>query len=457
MNKSPNRIHFIASGGSIMHSLAIALKEAGHKVTGSDDHFYEPSKSRLATHGLLPDNEGWNADRITSEVDFVILGMHAKKDNPELVKANELGIKVYSFPEFVYEACKNKQRIVIAGSHGKTTITAMIMHVLKNIGKDFDYMVGAQLDGFDNMVKLSDAPIVIIEGDEYTTSPLDPTPKFLHYHHHIGLISGIAWDHFNVYPTLDDYVKQFELFADASPKAGSLVFCEEDNLASMIISEKERADVSNLPYHAHDHAVREGKTFLKLDGKMELPVEIFGNHNMQNLSGAYTLLKKIGITDDQFYSAIGSFKGAAKRMEIIGENQHTTIYSDFAHAPSKLKATTSAIKDQFPNRQLVACLELHTFSSLNKDFIDQYSDTFNQTDEAIVYINPEAAAQKGLERLTEEDLRAAFNRNDIVLFNDQAKLYAHLTGFDWTNRNLVFMSSGNFGGLDSEKLKSEIL
>ena len=457
MTNTPHRIHFIASGGSIMHSLAIALKEAGHQVSGSDDHFYEPSKSRLAAHGLLPENEGWDDSRITADLDFVILGMHAKKDNPELKKAQELGIQIYSFPEYIYEASKNKQRIVIAGSHGKTTITAMVMHVLKSIGKDFDYMVGAQLSGFDNMVKVTDAPIMIIEGDEYTTSSLDGTPKFLHYHHHIGLISGIAWDHFNVYPTLDDYVRQFELFADASPKAATLVYCEEDNLASMIISEKDRADVTNLPYKAHDHIVVEGKTFLRISDGMEMPVEIFGNHNMQNLSGAHTLLKRIGVTDDQFYRAISSFKGAAKRMEIIGENNHTTIYSDFAHAPSKLKATTSAIKGQFADRHLVACLELHTFSSLNKDFIEQYQNTFNNTDEAIVYINPDAAEKKGLERITEAELRQAFKRDDIVLYNDQAKLFDHLTSLDWTNKNLVFMSSGNFGGLDSEELKRQIL
>lgn len=456
MTDTPKRIHFIASGGSIMHSLAIALKVAGNNVTGSDDHFYEPSKSKLAKHGLLPENEGWDKNRITSEIDFVILGMHAKSDNPELLKAQALGIQVYSFPEYICEASKNKQRIVIAGSHGKTTITAMIMHVLKTIGKDFDYMVGAQLAGFDNMVKISDAPIIIIEGDEYTTSPLDSTPKFLHYQHHIGLISGIAWDHFNVYPTLDDYVKQFELFADASPKAGTLIYCEEDNLASMIISEKDRADVTNLPYKAHDHVVRAGKTYLKLpDG--ELPVEVFGNHNMQNLNGAYTLLKRIGVTDDRFYQAIATFKGAAKRMEIIGKSVNTTIYSDFAHAPSKLRATTSAIKDQFPNRELVACVELHTYSSLNKDFIEQYENTFNHSDEAIVYINPDAAERKGLESLTAEDLRSAFNRDDIILFNDQAALYAHLTGQNWTDKNLAFMSSGNFGGLNFEALKQQIL
>jgi UDP-N-acetylmuramate: L-alanyl-gamma-D-glutamyl-meso-diaminopimelate ligase len=456
MTQNSQRIHFIAIGGSIMHSLALALKKAGHQVSGSDDHFYEPSKSKLQAGGILPEKEGWDANRINSDIDFVILGMHAKANNPELLKAQELGIKVFSFPEYIYEASKNKQRIVIGGSHGKTSLTAIVMHVLQDIGRDFDYMVGAQIKGFAEQVKLTDAPIIIIEGDEYTTSPLDLRPKFLHYHHHIATITGIAWDHFNVYPTLEDYVSQFEQFADASPKAGTLIYCEEDNLASMIISEKDRPDVTNIPYKAHDHVVRDGITYLKLpDG--EIKVEIFGNHNMQNLSGAHALLKRIGVTDDQFYKAIVTFKGAGKRMEIVGKNATTTIYTDFAHAPSKLLATTTAIKHQFPNRFLVACLELHTFSSLNKDFIDQYQNTFNNTDEAIIYINPSAVAQKGLETLTEEDLRKAFNRKDIILFNDSDEMYDHLINHSWVNKNLILMSSGNFGGLKINELKENIL
>ena len=456
MTQNSQRIHFIAIGGSIMHSLALALKKAGHQVSGSDDHFYEPSKSKLQAGGILPEKEGWDANRIDSTVDFVILGMHAKANNPELLKAQELGIKLFSFPEYIYEASKNKQRIVIGGSHGKTSLTAIVMHVLQDIGRDFDYMVGAQIKGFAEQVKLTDAPIIIIEGDEYTTSPLDLRPKFLHYHHHIATITGIAWDHFNVYPRLEDYVNQFEQFADASPKAGTLIYCEEDNLASMIISEKDRPDVTNIGYKAHDHVVRDGVTYLKLpDG--EIKVEIFGNHNMQNLSGAQTLLKRIGVTDDQFYKAIVTFKGAGKRMEIVGKNATTTIYTDFAHAPSKLLATTTAIKHQFPNRFLVACLELHTFSSLNKDFIEQYQNTFNNTDEAIIYINPTAVAQKGLEALTEDDLRKAFNRKDIILFNESDEMYDHLINHSWVNKNLILMSSGNFGGLKINELKENIL
>lgn len=456
MTKNSQRIHFIAIGGSIMHSLAICLAKAGHHVSGSDDHFHEPSKSKLKESGLLPENEGWDASKINSGLDFVILGMHAKANNPELLKAQELGLKVLSFPEYIYEASKNKKRLVIAGSHGKTSMTAMVMHVLQDVGRDFDYMVGARINGFDEQVKLSDAPIIVIEGDEYLTSPLDPRPKFFHYKHDIVTVSGIAWDHYNVFPTIENYISQFELLADSSAKGSTLIYCQEDDLATKVIGGKERPGVTAIPYKAHDHVVKDGVTYLKLPND-EIKIEIFGYHNMQNLSGAQALLKQIGVTDEQFYKAIASFSGAGKRMEILGKNEASTIYTDFAHAPSKLLATTSAVKHQFPNRFLVACLELHTFSSLNKDFIEQYKNTFNDPDEAIIFINPEAVKQKGLEILTEEDLRTAFNRKDIILFNDSAKLNEHLMQHNWTNKNLILMSSGNFGGLNLQALKQHIL
>ena len=456
MTQNSQRIHFIAIGGSIMHSLAICLAKAGHKVSGSDDHFHEPSKSKLMELGLLPENEGWDANRIDSSLDFVILGMHAKANNPELLKAQELGVKVLSFPEYIYEASKNKQRLVIAGSHGKTSMTAIVMHVLQEIGRDFDYMVGARINGFDEQVKLSDAPIIVIEGDEYLTSPLDPRPKFFHYKHDIVTVSGIAWDHYNVFPTLDNYISQFELLADSSADGSTLIYCQEDDLTTKVIGGKERPGVTTIPYKALDHVVRDGVTYLKLpDG--EIKIEIFGYHNMQNLSGVKALLKEIGVTDDQFYKAITTFTGAGKRMEILGKSDSSIIYTDFAHAPSKLLATTSALKNQFPNRFLVACLELHTFSSLNKEFINQYKDTFNDSDEAIIFINPEAVKQKGLEPLTEADLRKAFNRKDIILFNDSAKLNDHLMQHSWANKNLILMSSGNFGGLNLQALKQHIL
>lgn len=457
MSNSPTRIHFIASGGSIMHSLAIDLKKAGNAVTGSDDHFYEPSKSKLARHGLLPKNEGWDANRITADLNFVILGMHAKADNPELLKAQALGIQIYSFPEYIYQASKNKQRVVIAGSHGKTTTTSMVMHVLGYLGKDYDYMVGAQLEGYDNMVKVSDAPVIIIEGDEYTTSPLDLTPKFLHYKHHIALLSGIAWDHYNVYPTLENYVEQFELLLDSSQENSTLIFCQEDQATVELVEEKQKAGITYLPYQAHKHVVTDGKTSLIRPNDDLVPLQIFGQHNMENLNGAFLVLKQMGITDDQFYEAIQTFKGAAKRLQTMGQGDTTTMYLDFAHAPSKLKATASALKAQFEDRALVACVELHTFSSLNKDFIHQYENALDQPDEALIYIDPAAAKRKGLESLSENDLRKAFKRDDIILFNDTNQLYNHLMAHDWTNKNLAFMSSGNFGGLDFEGLKKHIL
>jgi len=457
MTSSPKRIHFIAAGGSIMHSLAIALKVAGNDVSGSDDHFFDPSKSRLAAHGLLPENEGWYPERIKSDVDFVVLGMHAKKDNPELQKAEGLNIPVYSFPEFIYEASKDKTRVVIAGSHGKTTTTSMVMHVLQEIGKDFDYMVAAQLDGFDNMVKLSNAPVIVIEGDEYTTSPLDLRPKFVHYKHDIGLITGIAWDHYNVYPTFDNYVDQFRLFLNETPANGFLTFSADDQLLSEVVSEHDSDNFEAVAYKAHPHTVRAGKTYLLLPNGKEMEVAIFGEHNMQNLQGAKNLLLKIGVSEDEFYQAIASFKGAAKRMEVMGENEQSVVYLDFAHAPSKLKATATAIKAQFDDRSLVACLELHTFSSLNKEFIHQYQDTFNAPDEAIIFIDPKAVERKGLDPISVEELRTAFNRADLKLFNDSARLYDHLSSQSWTKQNLLLMSSGNFAGMALNELKETII
>lgn len=457
MTSSPKRIHFIASGGSIMHSLAIALKIAGNEVSGSDDHFFDPSKSRLAAHGLLPENEGWYPERITADLDFVVLGMHAKKDNPELQKAKDLGLTIYSFPEFIYQASKDKTRVVIAGSHGKTTITSMVMHVLQESGKDFDYMVAANLDGFDNMVKLSDAPVIVIEGDEYTTSPLDLRPKFVHYKHNIGLISGIAWDHYNVYPTLDNYIDQFRYFVRETPADGFLTYSVDDPLLSKVIDEHADAPFTPEPYEAHPHEIRNGRTWLQLPDGGELQVSIFGAHNMQNLKGAYNLLKQIGITDEEFYKAIATFRGASKRMEVMGENEQTVMYLDFAHAPSKLKATATAIKSQFDDRKLVACLELHTFSSLNKEFIHQYKDTFNAPDEAIIFIDPKAVERKGLAPISEEELRIAFNRKDLKLYHDSTKLSEHLLSQNWTRKNLLMMSSGSFAGMKLDIIRDDII
>ena len=438
-----------------MHNLALALHNKGYQVSGSDDEVFEPSKSRLAKAGILPAHIGWFPVKITKELDAVILGMHARADNPELLKAQELGLKIYSYPEYIYQQSLDKQRIVIAGSHGKTSITSMILHVLKFHNRKFDYMVGALLEGFDTMVKLTDdAPIIIIEGDEYLTSPLDRTPKFLHYHHHIGLVSGIAWDHINVYPTFDEYVKQFEIFADSTPKGGMLIYSENDDLATVICG-KEREDVQQIEYKAHKHDIRHGQTYLTTE-KGDVPLQIFGKHNMRNLAGAKAICTKIGITDDMFYEAVKSFKGAANRLEILEKGSNATVFKDFAHAPSKLKATTNAVKKQFPDRQLVAVLELHTFSSLNKEFLSQYRDTF-KADVPVVFYDKHTIEHKKLAPITEDDVKASFNNSELKVFTDSGRLREFLLGNNWKNKNLLLMSSGNFGGINIKEVAKEVV
>ncbi len=454
-SEKKQKIHFIAIGGSIMHSLAIALKIRGYEITGSDDEIYEPSRTRLAEHHLLPEKYGWDESNITPGLDAVILGMHAREDNPELKKARKLGIPVYSFPEYIRSRCDDKQRIVIAGSHGKTTITSMIMHVLKYEGRDFDYVVGAPVEGFPNMVKLSDAPIVIIEGDEYFSSAVDKTPKFLKYEHHIGLISGISWDHINAFRTIDDYVKQFELFANNTPKSGTLIFCNDDDFA-MLIAGNERADVSQYHYTVHPYKVENNDTYL-ITGDGLVRLKIFGRHNMLNISGAMMVLQQIGTHSDVFYKAISTFEGAAKRLQLVKENAGNAVYLDFAHAPSKVAATTSALKEKYPERKLTACLELHTFSSLNKQFIGNYNDTLKAADEACIYYNPENKKQKKESRLNDEDLRAAFHFDNLKIFTDITDLRDHLLQKNWENHNLLMMSSGNFRELDIRELANKIV
>lgn len=452
----PKKIHFISIGGSVMHNLAIELHRKGYTITGSDDEIYEPSRGRLANFNLLPAVMGWFPEKITAELDAVILGMHARADNPELKAAQELGIKVYSYPEYIFERSQDKQRVVIAGSHGKTTITSMILHVLQANNRVFNYLVGAQIEGFDYMVKLADeAPLVVIEGDEYFTSPLDRTPKFMHYQPHIALISGIAWDHYNVFPTWEAYVKQFELLADSIPKAGTIIYDESDDMLN-VIGQKERPDVVNMPYLAHPYRVDAGGTVL-LTPDGEVPVLVFGEHNMKNISGAKVVCEKLGITDEQFYAAIPSFKGAAKRLELLGSNDTVSIYRDFAHAPSKVEATTAAVKEQFPDRELIACAELHTFSSLNKVFLKQYRRKLNTADVAVVYYNPLTLEHKRMEPISEEDIRTAFKREDLNIFTSAEDLEAFLKQQNWKNANLLLMSSGTFGELNTEKLVDFIL
>lgn len=449
------RIHFIAVGGSIMHNLAIALKQQGHNISGSDDEIFEPSHTRLSENDLLPNRNGWNPDLITNDLDAVILGMHAREDNPELLKAKELGIKIYSFPDYIYEQSKNKQRVVIAGSHGKTTITAMMMHVLKYFDKDFDYAVGAQLKGFANTVQLTDAPLIIIEGDEYLSSPIDSTPKFLKYQHHIGLISGISWDHINVFETEEDYVRQFEIFADKTPKGGSLAYFEGDSMATMIGS-KEREDIKFLPYSAHSSVIENNNTYL-LHGKESIALKVFGRHNLENINAAKVVLGRIGISEDEFYEAIQSFEGAQLRMQKVANNTNTTIYRDYAHAPSKVKATTLALKEQYPERELIACLELHTFSSLKKEFLKQYEGTMKYANIPIVYFNPQTIAHKKLDPISKEDVTKAFDVAHLEVFDNKEEMENFLLKQDWGYKNLLMMSSGNFENMDIKALATKII
>lgn len=450
-----DKIHFIAIGGSVMHNLAIALHKAGHQVTGSDDEIFEPSHSRLKENNILPPQLGWFPEKLDNTIDYVVIGMHAKADNSELLKAQELKLKIYSFPELIYEHSKDKQRVVIAGSHGKTTTTAIIIHVLNYFNRKFDYAVGSQVNGIQNTVKLSDAPIIIIEGDEYLASPIDPTPKFLRYNHHIALITGVAWDHANVFPNEEDYVKQFDLLGDHTPKGGMLIYYEADPL-TLMIGKKERTDIQSIPYRSHAHGQINGEAFLK-DGDKKIPIKIFGSHNFQNINGAKEVLKKIGISTNQFNEAIRSFTGTKGRLELMLETASSSFYKDFAHAPSKVRATIKAMKELHPNRKLVACLELHTYSSLNQEFLPQYKGTTAAADEVLIYYNPKTVAAKKLEPLSTEVLEKVFG-SKIQVFTEAEKLQEKLAAIVWNNKDLVMMSSGNFGGLSyqvvAEKIKA---
>jgi UDP-N-acetylmuramate: L-alanyl-gamma-D-glutamyl-meso-diaminopimelate ligase len=451
-------VHFIAIGGSAMHNMAIALHKKGFTVTGSDDEILEPSKSRLSKLGLLPENTGWFPEKITSEIEAVVLGMHARSDNPELIKAQKLGLKIYSYPEYIYEQTKDKIRVVIGGSHGKTTITSMILHVLQSNNIDCDYMVGAQLEGFDTMVKLTkEAKIAVIEGDEYLASPIDRRPKFHLYKPNIALLSGIAWDHINVFPTFDNYVEQFSIFVNMIEKGGSLVYCKLDKEVEKVC-EAARSDIKKFPYAVPNYKIENGTTSI-LHSEMKTAsteLQIFGEHNLMNLEGARLVCNQLGIKDDAFFVSIASFKGASKRLELVAKGDTTIVYKDFAHSPSKLKATTAAVKQQFPDRKLVACMELHTFSSLNEDFLKEYNGSMQNADEAFVYFNPHTIEHKKLKAISKEQVIEAFGGNNIKVFTDSATLLNELKKKDWKNANLLMMSSGNFDGIDFSVLGKEI-
>ncbi len=446
------KIHLIAIGGAAMHNMALSLHEKGFDVTGSDDEINEPSKSRLAKKGLLPEKTGWYPEKISKEIDAVILGMHAREDNPELVRAKELGLRIYSYPEYIYEATKDKTRIVIGGSHGKTTITAMILHAMKFAGIDCDYMVGAQLEGFDTMVKLSnEAKFAVIEGDEYLASPIDRRPKFHLYKPNIAIISGIAWDHINVFPTFENYLEQFRKFIRLIEPGGALIYCEVDSTLRFMCESDTRTDIKKYPYSAAKHRLQDGVTSLIEDGN-EIPLEIFGMHNLMNLNAARLACREAGVPESKFNESMRSFKGASGRLQLVSRSPDLTIFRDFAHSPSKLQATTKAVKAQFPKRKLVACMELHTFSSLNEEFLRQYKGCMNDAGEAIVYFNPHTIAHKKLKPITEAQVKESFGREDLKVFTDSAKLKEYLHNLPKKNMVLLLMSSGTFDGLKPAEL-----
>jgi len=450
------RVHFIAIGGSAMHNLAIALHTKGFEVTGSDDVLFEPSVSRLSKHGLLPQQQGWYPKKITADIDAIILRMHARVDNPELLKAQEFNLKIYSYPEYIYEQSKDKVRVVIGGSHGKTTITSMILHVLKAAGKNFDYMVGAQLEGFDTMVKLThDAPVIVIEGDEYLSSPIDRRPKFHLYKANIAVLSGIAWDHINVFPTFEFYTKQFSEFLRTIQPGGTLVYCDQDAVLTKVVSD-DQSNIKKEPYSIPAFKIADGVTSLVADGH-EYPLQVFGEHNLLNTEAARLICEQLGVTAQQFYGAITTFKGAARRLELLGKTEGTNIYKDFAHSPSKLTATIHAVKTQYPDRKLLALIELHTFSSLNKEFLSEYAHTMDGADEAIVFIDEHTFQQKKIEPYPAEIVKKAFTRDDLKVFNHADELVDYLEHADTQNKNVLLMSSGNFGGMDLSKLTESIL
>jgi len=445
-------IHFIAIGGSAMHNLALALEHKGYTITGSDDVIFEPSKDRLEAKGLLPKEFGWHPEKITTDLDAVILGMHAKPDNPELLKAQELGLKIYSYPEFLYEQSKDKTRVVIGGSHGKTTITSMILHVLDYNGIQTDYMVGAQLEGFERMVHLTEEnDFIVLEGDEYLSSPIDRRPKFHLYQANIALLSGIAWDHINVFPTYDNYVEQFQIFVDGIVNGGSITYNTEDPEVKRVVEASENT-IRKFPYATPAHSVADGITYLETeDGPM--PLEVFGKHNLNNLMGAKWICQQMGVDEADFYEAISTFKGASKRMEKLAESKTCVAFKDFAHSPSKVRATTQAVKEQYPNRTLLACLELHTYSSLNATFLKEYQGALNAADEAVVFYSPKAVAIKRLDKVGETQIADAFQRNDLKIFTDPKQFQEFLFDQDFQNKAVLLMSSGNYGGLDFEKVK----
>jgi UDP-N-acetylmuramate: L-alanyl-gamma-D-glutamyl-meso-diaminopimelate ligase len=447
------RLHFIAIGGAAMHNLAIALRGKGYRISGSDDEIFEPSLSRLKSANLLPEINGWHPEKIHKDIDAVILGMHARADNPELIRAKELGLKIFSYPEFLYEQTKNKIRVVIAGSHGKTTITAIIIHALTRSGWKIDFMVGSQIEGFDTMVSLNDiADIAVFEGDEYLSSPVDLRPKFIHYKPHIALISGISWDHINVFPSFQKYISQFEILTQLIEKKGHLVYYSGDKNTGKIAAGSP-GYISKHPYIEHPARINGDVTYLTWD-KQEIPLKIFGRHNLQNINGARIVCKLLGLKDEEFYRAVSTFPGTSKRLQKLVSTADFNCFLDFAHAPSKVRATVEAVKEQYPGKRIIAVLELHTYSSLNRKFIPQYRGTLDLADEAVVFFDRHVLENKKMDDLSTDFITACFDKDATRVFTNKKDMAAFITRIGKQNTVLLLMSSGNFGGINFKELLS---
>ena len=449
------KIHFIAIGGSVMHQLAIALKRKGYEVTGSDDEIFEPAKSALVKENILPEGIGWYPEKIDPTLDAVILGMHAKGDNPELLKAKSLDIPVFSFPEYIYQESRDKTRIVVGGSHGKTTTTSMIMHVLRVLGKEFDYLVGARLEGFDQSVKVTNAPLIVCEGDEYPASVVEKRPKFHFLFPQIAILTGIAWDHINVFPTFENYLDQFRIFIGKIESGGHLVYNETDETLKKLVEENKRSDISYHPYAILPHTIEGGETKVNIEG-VETSLKVFGNHNLLNLNAAWEVAKLVGIDKGDFAKAIATFTGAAKRLELLAGNASTVFYRDFAHAPSKVKATIDAVKQQFPAKKIVGVLELHTYSSLNEAFMTEYKGALESADEAAVFYSRHALELKRLPELPKAAVEKGFQKQGLQVFNHREELEEWLNGLDLKDSVVLFMSSGNYDGFDAEAFAGRI-
>ncbi len=444
------KVHFIAIGGSVMHQLAIALCLKGYQVTGSDDEIFEPATFNLKQHRLLPPTIGWDPSRILPDLNAVILGMHAKADNPEIERARQLGLKIYSFPEYIFEESRNKTRIAIGGSHGKTSTTAIIMHALKHNDKDFDYLVGARLEGFSQSVNITDAPIIVCEADEYPASAIEKKPKFHFLFPHIAVLTGIAWDHINVFPTFDFYLEQFRIFLNKIEDGGVLIYNETDEVLRDLVNENKRPSVRYIPYNIPVHSITDGKTTLELDD-VKITISVFGNHNLLNIHAGYLVCKELGISATDYTRAIADFTGASKRLELLSRNEHTNVYRDFAHAPSKVIATMQAVKAQYPNRRLIAVLELHTFSSLNENFMKEYRGAMDDANEAAVFYSQHALELKRMPHLPPSKIKEGFSKEGLEVFTDRLALEEWLLRRDYKEANLLLMSSGNYDNMNLDK------